>query len=67
MSKNRPKTQNRKPADKRDKTGEISNPLFVREDWTLFRNLNTLGQKAGASVEKLPRLIVKELVDNALP
>jgi hypothetical protein len=40
--------------------------VFEREDWTLFRSLGTLGQKAGVSLEKLPALIVKELVDNAL-
>jgi hypothetical protein len=41
-------------------------PLYVREDWTLFRSLGTLGQKAGVPVEKLPRLVLKELGDNAL-
>ncbi len=39
---------------------------FTREDWTLFRTLGTLGQKAGVPVEHLPRLVLKELVDNAL-
>jgi len=39
---------------------------FVREDWTLFRSLPTLGQKAGVSVDRLPGLVLKELVDNAL-
>jgi len=32
----------------------------------LFRNIGTLGQKAGVSKEALPLLIAKELVDNAL-
>jgi hypothetical protein len=40
--------------------------MFVREDWTLVRNLATLGQRAGVPVELLSRLIVKELVDNGL-
>lgn len=40
--------------------------LFVREDWKLFRNLNTLTQKAGVSEYNIPKLVVKELVDNAL-
>jgi hypothetical protein len=40
--------------------------MFVREDWTLFRNLGTLGQKAGVPIAGLPRLIIKELIDNAL-
>lgn len=40
--------------------------MFAREDWTLFRNLSTLSQKAGVPVAKLRRLVLKELVDNAL-
>lgn len=39
---------------------------FVREDWVLFTNLNTLGQKAGVPVERIRQLVVKELTDNAL-
>lgn len=38
---------------------------FRRDDWTLFRNLPTLAQKAGVPVERLPRVVLKELVDNA--
>ena len=41
-------------------------PIFEREDWTLFRNLETLGQKAGVAKGDLPKLIAKELADNAL-
>lgn len=40
--------------------------MFVRSDWSLFRNLTTLGQKAGVPRERLARLVMKELVDNAL-
>jgi hypothetical protein len=40
--------------------------MFVRDDWTVFRNLATLPQKAGLPVHLLRRLVVKELVDNAL-
>lgn len=40
--------------------------LFHRDDWTLFRNLNTIGQKAGVPREKLAALVIKELADNAL-
>lgn len=40
--------------------------MFEREDWTLFRNLGTLGQKAGVPLRKLAALVVKELCDNAL-
>ena len=39
---------------------------FKREDWTLFRNVNTLGQRAGVTAGKIGPLVVKELVDNAL-
>jgi len=52
--------------DKPTKSDEISHSLFRREDWTFFRNLGTLGQRAGVPCEKLPRLIAKELTDNAL-
>jgi hypothetical protein len=49
-------------------TGEIQNGpgLFEREDWTLFRSLTTLPQKAGVPLHWLPRLVAKELADNAL-
>ena len=40
--------------------------LFEREDWKLFRNIETLPQKAGVSKHELSRLICKELADNAL-
>ncbi|MEI7610138.1 MAG: ATP-binding protein [Rhodospirillaceae bacterium] len=39
---------------------------FVREDWTLFRSVGTLTQKAGAPANRLRRLVLKELADNAL-
>ena len=41
-------------------------PMFEHEDWTMFRNLPTLGQTAGVAPDDLPRLVAKELVDNAL-
>ena len=44
----------------------MTQPLQQREDWTLFRSLGTLGQKAGVPTERLPRLVARELVDNAL-
>ena len=40
--------------------------MFRREDWTLFRNLSTLGQRAGVTQDVIPALLAKELVDNAL-
>lgn len=39
---------------------------FVREDWKLFRSIDTLCQKAGVHREFIPMLVSKELVDNAL-
>ena len=39
---------------------------FARQDWSLFRNLSTIGQKAGVPQAKLRRLVIKEIVDNAL-
>jgi hypothetical protein len=40
--------------------------MFTREDWELFRSLQTLTQKAGISRDHLGALVAKELVDNAL-
>ena len=40
--------------------------MFQREDWTLFRNVGTLGQRAGVTADAIPRLVAKELCDNAL-
>lgn len=39
---------------------------FERPEWTLFRSVDTLSQKAGVSRRSLRRLVLKELVDNAL-
>ena len=38
----------------------------VREDWKLFGNLETLPQKAGTPLDLIPRLVAKELADNAI-
>ena len=40
--------------------------MFTREDWTLFRTLQTLAQKAGVATRAVPALVAKELADNAL-
>jgi hypothetical protein len=40
--------------------------MYEREDWALFRTLNTLGQKAGVQQFLIPGVVAKELVDNAL-
>jgi hypothetical protein len=39
---------------------------FEREDWTAFRTIEGLQQKAGVAKDKLTRLVLKELTDNAL-
>ena len=42
------------------------NLKFEREDWSLFRTVEGLQQKAGVAKHKLSRLVVKELADNGL-
>src|SRR2546421_8326367 len=39
---------------------------FEREDWSLFRTVEGLQQKAGVAKNELFRLVLKELVDNGL-
>ena len=40
--------------------------MYIREDWTLFRTLETLTQQAGVPAQYLAKLVAKELADNAL-
>jgi hypothetical protein len=40
--------------------------LYQRDDWQLFLDLSTLPQKAGCQPGEIPRLVLKEVVDNAL-
>lgn len=35
--------------------------MFERHDWTLFRNLGTLGQKAGVPLSILRRLLTRRI------
>ena len=42
------------------------NLKFEREDWSLFRTVEGLQQKAGVPEGKLRRLVLKELADNGL-
>jgi hypothetical protein len=42
------------------------NLKFERADWTSFRTIEGLQQKAGVTQSKLRRLVLKELADNAL-
>jgi hypothetical protein len=39
--------------------------MFERADWTLFRTVEGLQQKAGVPAQRLRRLVLKELGDNA--
>jgi hypothetical protein len=39
---------------------------FEREDWSLFRTVEGLQQRAGVPKRLLPQLVIKELVDNGL-
>src|SRR4051812_29831839 len=52
-------------------TGSATQPAtqnlkFERADWTTFRTVEGLQQKAGVPASKLRRLVLKELTDNAL-
>jgi hypothetical protein len=39
---------------------------FEREDWSLFRTVEGLQQRAGVTLDNLVRLVLKELTDNGL-
>src|SRR5258708_32301668 len=47
-------------------TGQQTAPVFQRDDWSLFRTIDGLQQRAGVSKDLLPRLVLKELADNGL-
>jgi hypothetical protein len=50
-------------------SGTAENPpifKFERADWSLFRTVEGLQQKAGVPAKRLRRLVLKELGDNAL-
>ena len=40
--------------------------MFEREDWSLFRTVEGLQQRAGVPKDQLTRLVMKELADNGL-
>jgi hypothetical protein len=42
------------------------NLKFEREDWSLFRTVEGLQQRAGVAKDKIIRLVLKELADNGL-
>lgn len=39
---------------------------FTKQEWISFRSMDTLTQKSGVSKNDIPKLVAKELVDNAL-
>jgi hypothetical protein len=45
---------------------EPPNLKFERDDWSLFRTVEGLQQKAGVPKDELARLVLKELADNGL-
>src|SRR4030081_2386612 len=54
-------------AKRREMAQAATAPLmFERQDWTLFLDRATLPQNAGCQPNELGRVVLKELVDNAL-
>ena len=45
---------------------DAQNIKFERPDWTSFRTVEGLQQKAGVALDRLIRLVLKELADNGL-
>jgi Topoisomerase 6 subunit A/Spo11, Toprim domain len=58
------RTNLQKPNDELASSPAPQNLKFEREDWSLFRTIEGLQQKAGVSKDKLSRLVLKELTDN---
>jgi hypothetical protein len=57
------------PAGKASLKAEPNPPdlkMFERADWTLFRTVEGLQQKAGVAAQQIRRLVLKELGDNGL-
>jgi hypothetical protein len=62
----RPPDDFQKFADDLASSNEPQNLKFEREDWSLFRTIDGLQQRAGVPKALLPRLVLKEVADNAL-
>jgi hypothetical protein len=57
----------RRYRERQKQQGASNGPiLFTSEDWSLFTQRHTLPQKAGCQPSQIGRVILKELVDNAL-
>jgi hypothetical protein len=50
----------------RERDRQSSDLLYERQDWSLFLDVATLPQKAGCFPRDLRKIILKEIVDNAL-
>jgi histidine kinase/DNA gyrase B/HSP90-like ATPase len=50
----------------RERDRQSSGLLYERQDWSLFLDVATLPQKAGCYPKDLRKIILKEIVDNAL-
>ena len=50
----------------RQKAQKTAPILYERADWKLFLDPRTLPQKAGCEPDQIGRVVLKELVDNAL-
>jgi hypothetical protein len=59
-------TDFQKPSADLASSESAQNLKFERADWTSFRTVEGLQQKAGVAQGKLRRLVLKELADNAL-
>src|SRR5689334_18905203 len=55
-----------KPASKTQKTDDFPPVVFCRDDWMEFRDPNRISIKAGVPFEQLPKVVAKELCDDAL-
>ena len=62
-----PDLQTRQLAADLQKTGKVSPTpvMYRRDDWMEFRDPNRISNKAGVAFERLPKVAVKELVDDA--
>jgi hypothetical protein len=64
---NRLRQQRFRDRKKAEELGVASEPIFYeRSDWSLFIDRATLPQRAGCYPSQIGRVILKELVDNAL-
>jgi Histidine kinase-, DNA gyrase B-, and HSP90-like ATPase len=64
-SDRRARTRERKRAE-RDRKAVLASPLrYTTEEWRDYLSPTTLARKAGADIDDLPAMVLKELCDNA--